>query len=133
MKIQRTMKHQAPKTKRAATYTCLSSKHPQFSIAWQIAEIRKYAKQHGVVIARLYSDEAKGGGKQSKDVPNPELPADDNPDAGLNSAAVYVRMSTEHQQYSTSDQIAAIRKYAKQHGLKIVSTSSDGAKGGGKQ
>jgi DNA invertase Pin-like site-specific DNA recombinase len=58
------MKHQAPKPKRAATYTRLSSKHPQYSIAWQIAEIRKYAKRHGVVIVRLYSDGAKGGGNQ---------------------------------------------------------------------
>ena len=81
----------------------------------------------------------------SNDVPNDPSSVDDNPfqphrkhganpDEWLNSAAVYVRMSTEHQQYSTSNQMAAIRKYAKQLGLKIVSTSSsDGAKGGEEQ
>ena len=57
------MKHQA-KPKRAAAHARRSLKHPQYSIAWQIAEIRKYAKRHGVVIVRLYSDGAKGGGNQ---------------------------------------------------------------------
>jgi len=74
----------------------------------------------------------------SQEVPNPELPADDNPFQPHwkhGTKAVYVRMSsTEYQQYSTSNQMAAIRKYAKQLGLKIVSTSSsDGAKGGEEQ
>jgi hypothetical protein len=73
----------------------------------------------------------------SQEVPNPELPADDNPFQRHwkhGTKAVYVRMSsTEYQQYSTSNQMAAIRKYAKQRGLKIVRTYSDGTKGGGKQ
>ena len=34
-----------------------------------------------------------------------------------NCAAVYVRMSTEHQQYSTSNQMDVIREYAKRRGL----------------
>ena len=48
----------------------------------------------------------------------------------LNCAAVYVRMSTEHQQYSTSNQMDAIREYAKQRGLQIVKEYSDEGKSG---
>ena len=33
------------------------------------------------------------------------------------NAAVYVRMSTEHQQYSTSNQMDVIRDYAKRRGM----------------
>ena len=35
-------------------------------------------------------------------------------------AAVYVRMSTEHQQYSTSTQMDVIREYAKKMGFTSV-------------
>ena len=35
-------------------------------------------------------------------------------------AAEYVRMSTDHQQYSTENQHAAIQRYADEHGLLIV-------------
>ena len=35
-------------------------------------------------------------------------------------AAAYVRMSTEHQQYSTSNQMDVIREYAKRRGMQIV-------------
>lgn len=45
-------------------------------------------------------------------------------------AAVYVRMSTEHQQYSTSNQMDVIRDYAKRRGLKIVKEYSDEGKSG---
>lgn len=48
----------------------------------------------------------------------------------LKSAAVYVRMSTEHQQYSTSNQLDAIREYAKRRGLEIVRIYSDEGKSG---
>ena len=64
----------------------------------------------------------------SNDVPNDPSPADDNPfqphrkhgaiypeAEWLNSAAVYVRMSTEHQQYSLSNQMDVIREYAKKN------------------
>jgi DNA invertase Pin-like site-specific DNA recombinase len=37
-------------------------------------------------------------------------------------AAEYVRMSTEHQQYSTENQDGAIRQYAARRGLEIVRT-----------
>ena len=77
----------------------------------------------------------------SQDVPNEPSPADDNPfqphrapganpDEWLNSAAVYVRMSTEHQQYSTSNQMDVIREYAKKRGQEIVKEYSDDGKSG---
>jgi len=47
-----------------------------------------------------------------------------------NLAAVYVRMSTEHQQYSTSNQMDAIREYATRRGLTIVKVYSDEGKSG---
>ena len=45
-------------------------------------------------------------------------------------AAQYLRMSTEHQQYSLENQSAAIQKYAESHGFEIVQTYSDAAKTG---
>lgn len=48
----------------------------------------------------------------------------------VNRAAVYVRMSTEHQQYSTSNQMDVIREYATRRGLEIVKEYSDEGKSG---
>src|SRR5438034_3612102 len=45
-------------------------------------------------------------------------------------AAAYVRMSTEHQQYSTSNQMDVIRDYAKRRGMQIVKEYSDEGKSG---
>ncbi len=45
-------------------------------------------------------------------------------------AAQYVRMSTEHQQYSLENQSTAIRTYAESHGFEVVRTYSDAAKSG---
>lgn len=45
-------------------------------------------------------------------------------------AAAYVRMSTEHQQYSTSNQMDVIREYARRRGLEIVKVYSDEGKSG---
>ena len=45
-------------------------------------------------------------------------------------AAEYVRMSTEHQQYSTENQSAKIREYAAQRGIQIVRTYADAGKSG---
>jgi len=47
-----------------------------------------------------------------------------------NCAAVYVRMSTEHQQYSTSNQMDVIKEFAKRRGLAIVKEYSDEGKSG---
>jgi DNA invertase Pin-like site-specific DNA recombinase len=49
---------------------------------------------------------------------------------GLIAAAQYVRMSTEHQQYSTENQGDAILRYASAHGMHIVRTYSDEGKSG---
>jgi DNA invertase Pin-like site-specific DNA recombinase len=49
---------------------------------------------------------------------------------GFTPAAQYVRMSTEHQQYSIDNQKAAIQEYAKQHGFAVVQTYSDAGKSG---
>ena len=45
-------------------------------------------------------------------------------------AAQYLRMSTEHQQYSLENQSAAIHKYAETHGFDVVHTYSDEARSG---
>jgi DNA invertase Pin-like site-specific DNA recombinase len=45
-------------------------------------------------------------------------------------AAQYVRMSTEHQKYSTANQADAIRRYADQRGIEIIRTYADEGKSG---
>lgn len=45
-------------------------------------------------------------------------------------AAAYVRMSTEHQQYSTNNQMDVIVEYAARRGMEIVRTYSDEGKSG---
>lgn len=45
-------------------------------------------------------------------------------------AAEYVRMSTEHQQYSTENQADRLREYAIQHNLEIIRTYADEGKSG---
>ncbi len=45
-------------------------------------------------------------------------------------AAQYVRMSTEHQQYSTHNQSDKIREYAEKRGIEIVRTYADDGKSG---
>jgi DNA invertase Pin-like site-specific DNA recombinase len=45
-------------------------------------------------------------------------------------AAQYLRMSTEHQQYSLENQSTAIQKYADNDGFEVVRTYSDAAKSG---
>ena len=45
-------------------------------------------------------------------------------------AAQYVRMSTEHQKYSTENQSEALRQYASQRGMEIVRTYADEGKSG---
>jgi len=59
--------------------------------------------------------------------PNGNPPKSSN---GRVPAAQYLRMSTEHQQYSSDNQAAAIRKYADDKGFEIVSTYSDEGKSG---
>lgn len=45
-------------------------------------------------------------------------------------AARYLRMSTEHQQYSLENQCARIQRYAESHGFGVVATYSDAARTG---
>ena len=45
-------------------------------------------------------------------------------------AAQYVRMSTEHQQYSTSNQEDVIREFALRRGYRIVKTYADEGRSG---
>jgi len=45
-------------------------------------------------------------------------------------SAEYVRMSTEHQQYSTENQSDVIRRYAEEHGMEIVHSYADDGKSG---
>lgn len=49
---------------------------------------------------------------------------------GLVPAAAYVRMSTEHQQYSTENQLDRIKDYAARRGLDIVHVFTDAGKSG---
>ena len=48
----------------------------------------------------------------------------------LFKVAAYVRMSTEHQKYSTSNQMDVIREYASRRGMEIVRVYSDEGKSG---
>lgn len=52
------------------------------------------------------------------------------PDAGATPVAQYVRMSTEHQRYSTENQATAILEYANAHDMQIVRTYTDAGKSG---
>ena len=57
----------------------------------------------------------------------------DNKSSGQSSlfrAAEYVRMSTEHQQYSTQNQADVIREYAARRGIQIIRTYADEGKSG---
>ena len=58
---------------------------------------------------------------------NPEA---SQPGPTLIRAAQYVRMSTEHQQYSTENQADVIREYAAKRGYEIVRTYADDGKSG---
>lgn len=62
---------------------------------------------------------------------NWNTPQDEQPpDPPRVRAAEYVRMSTEHQQYSTDNQAVAIRRFAEDHGYEIVHTYKDDGKSG---
>jgi hypothetical protein len=52
------------------------------------------------------------------------------PEGDARRAAQYVRMSTDHQQYSTANQQDAIARYARERGLDIVRTYADEGRSG---
>lgn len=58
------------------------------------------------------------------------LPAEPAESRPLTYAAQYVRMSTEHQQYSTANQEEVIQTYAANRGFEIVRTYADEGKSG---
>lgn len=53
-----------------------------------------------------------------------------HPDDPPKRAAEYVRMSTEHQQYSTENQARIIQEYADQRGFRIIRTYADEGRSG---
>src|SRR4051812_19412053 len=63
-------------------------------------------------------------------MPERSLPHAPMPTNALLSAAQYVRMSTEHQRYSTENQMEAIGRYAARQGFDIVQTYADHGKSG---
>lgn len=60
---------------------------------------------------------------------NTQLPLP-RPDSAAIPAAAYVRMSTEHQQYSTENQLDRIKEYAARRGMEIVRVFEDSGKSG---
>ena len=64
------------------------------------------------------------------DRPNPKRDPKTERTRRRRCAVAYLRMSTEHQQYSTANQIAVIERYAAERDLEIVATYSDEAKSG---
>jgi DNA invertase Pin-like site-specific DNA recombinase len=63
-------------------------------------------------------------------MPNLEQPKSVGGSEPVTSAAQYVRMSTEHQKYSTENQKDVIKEYADRHGMTIVRTYADDGKSG---
>ena len=57
-------------------------------------------------------------------------PDNDPEEDSRRRAAQYVRMSTEHQRYSTENQADAIKRYADERGYQIIRTYSDAGKSG---
>ena len=52
------------------------------------------------------------------------------PSPELVSAVAYVRMSTEHQQYSTENQLDRIKEYAARRGMQLIHVYTDAGKSG---
>jgi DNA invertase Pin-like site-specific DNA recombinase len=73
----------------------------------------------------MNSNKKRSGYMQSDETQN-----DASEKPGHMRAAEYVRMSTEHQQYSTQNQNDKIREYAAQRGIEIVKTYADEGKSG---
>lgn len=60
----------------------------------------------------------------------PRQSISETPAPGQRRAAAYVRMSTDHQKYSTDNQLDAIRDYAAKNGIALVHTFADEGKSG---
>ena len=118
---------------RAAGYVRISAEKPLNSAHNQKAAIRRYAKTQNLHIALILFRPAPsqrqliglnknfGGWHEMRSI-RASVP---EKTAGPPRAAQYVRMSTEHQQYSTENQTDAIRRYAEGRSMQIVRTYSD--------
>ena len=63
-------------------------------------------------------------------VPKPPITEDVSTRSTSRRAAAYVRMSTDHQQYSIENQMQVISDYALSRGVKIVRTYADAGRSG---
>ena len=61
---------------------------------------------------------------------NPKPDPQSKPEKPRRRAVAYLRMSTEHQQYSTDNQMAVIERYAADNDMELVATYSDEARSG---
>ena len=61
---------------------------------------------------------------------NPKPGPQSKPEQPRRRAVAYLRMSTEHQQYSTDNQMAVIERYAADNDMELVATYSDEARSG---
>jgi DNA invertase Pin-like site-specific DNA recombinase len=68
------------------------------------------------------------GRKYMQEIPSQDMPL--NAAMHLHKAAMYVRMSTDHQKYSTENQADAISEYAARNGINISKTYEDAGKSG---
>ncbi len=68
-------------------------------------------------------------GKKVKNYKNGPIGKDDNTEI-KRQAAMYVRMSTDHQKYSTENQEQAIREYAEKRNIEVITTYADQGKSG---
>jgi hypothetical protein len=73
----------------------------------------------------MLQEQVSNGGRSG---PQPGLPK--FAEHALTRAAQYVRMSTEHQKYSTENQSDAIGQYAARHNLEVVRSYIDKGKSG---
>ena len=70
-----------------------------------------------------------GSNENNQGASSPAPPPQESVPGNLR-AAMYVRMSTDHQKYSTQNQEAAIREYAERRNIEIVKTYADAGKSG---
>ncbi len=86
-------------------------------------------RKHGLVCRRT-GDEPWNVESVLADQPTPHPDIAKVAETKKIRAAEYVRMSTEHQKYSTENQADRIRQYADKHGMEIVKTYADEGKSG---
>ncbi len=82
------------------------------------------------LVDALTAARPKRKGRNLKDWHNEDENHDHGPTVRAVRAAEYVRMSTDHQKYSTENQADAIRHYAATRGIEIVRTYADAGKSG---